>query len=1176
MLHTLSPRRLFSSRRSITKLAVWLAFIAFLAIGSTQLRTPSHTSINPSKPVTLALAASTSNTATSPASPNSPAEAYQNTLNGALANKGLPTNPDHYLPALRWSGATSLYSNLGIGDVIGSIQIFIATLCFSIGSFIWTILFTVAKYALSADLLKNASYAIDSTFASLANTFTSTALLTVLLALTAGYAAVSYLRRGRGPGPFRIILAFIIPIGFLQTLALTANTSTANALAHGVSSSNYSSPLGAPAWLAVQADKFISDVINPISTGISSIGIGGNPITNDTTAPSSSPSCANYYAALDGQYQYELNQGSNATDLASLSTLSTIWQDSYLNEYTAAQFSTAPYASNASCRILEFNAHIPQNEQQMITQASYPNGALPVNSSSTLYGLGLSTSSNTQSQEESALWAYSACNYQNGQWTVNPGWDNTGSVTPITPAECSNWWNSGNTNNALVVNSFDQVQPLLTSSNGPTAQAGLEMSTLLGHEPVTSIIDGLVALITTIAMMITLGAVIVGSLLAQIGLIVLMIMLPASLFLVATPGKLRAIGTRLLKLTGGFLMGRFALTAALALITLLMGTMYNITKGTTSNPVIEMAIPILTIFLLRFLTKKAGFGSISSFQGAAMLPLAAAASLSGERSLSRSFSNARPVSTLASAPSRGLSALGQKKREYAITASKLRHPGQAVGAALRGEAVNYPLRSPKKDLASTAQARLAASQRASRKASTSPSEFALLASQAHGLTPGTKLGAKLQAASAGLGAKLTPSLITASLAGARLGAMAPPLTRGSLTNMAKNIGLPSSPLTSAQITGLRSTTAASLGLPPSAMLTSSSGISVMAPLSRSSSGALEIPPNYGPTATRAALGNGLNYLPASQIARRIGESDDAFATRMAATAIAAGLITESGAQADVLPAALGVEPNSDGSLPSQAEARLNTLGTNGGEFLPENAFSLGIDPSNFAIANAWLEDYSAPLAQPYEEQLQLQSDEIAALEHQREFIMENTKSVLDSLTSLGSLAQEFSAPGSLSTQESRINLESRLEAAIGAITSSLGTFGDSANLAATSVGIAQAALAQDAERIDNLAFNPQEPVEGVKEIFTNLDSFQNAIAPLYRPDASPNEQSAALSAISSFVDNASNQVQSTYQETLNNITKTSARLKTNHDLTAQSIATIAPQGAIPKSSKFLLRRNRVR
>jgi len=169
---------------------------------------------------------------------------------------------------------------------------------------------------------------------------------------------------------------------------------------------------------------------------------------------------------------------------------------------------------------------------------------------------------------------------------------------------------------------------------GATAQGlGTVNSTVTamwGNNPTQRFLDGLIALITALVYVYALGALAIGSIIAQFGLVMLLSLLPITLLLLALPtkeGSRNATGLKLLKMTFAFFASKLTLIVVLLLLIQSIGIFQSLATGLVTGgyaSIVYAIIPLACLFLVRKLLAAVGAANLTSMGGALAMPLAGA------------------------------------------------------------------------------------------------------------------------------------------------------------------------------------------------------------------------------------------------------------------------------------------------------------------------------------------------------------------------------------------------------------------------------------------------------------------------------------------------------------------------------------------------------------------------
>ena len=558
------------------------------------------------------------------------------------------------LPAWRWKGDTSLYSNYGSKDGLTGkpVMSVLASMMFSLASFIWGILLEVVKIGLSYNMVDTAARAINAGFIGLTNTLQSSGLVWVLFLMAAVVAAKAVLKGDilRVAG---VLIAIVIPVAATHALADNA--------ADGIETSkaDYRAPKGSPAWIAGKGVGYVTEIGTFLGSGFGlTTTIGGAPEAADAAANAANPNCVNYINTLYDQYSGYLRDGAafdqadptGATggaapqtnydigNMNSLKTVSYLWQRSFLANWEQAQFNDPAYGSRMSCHFLERANDVSPIEQAQLAgiTAGYPDQGTSSEIARATFEL------REDKALESQMFGWAACEYDvaTSSWSVNPAWAKAGEAET---SDCDVWRTKGGGD--LDKWEWGKRKSLVESTEGTgdeIADGNLitvrhTVFAFWGHNAGERLLSGLITLITSGIYAYALGGLAIGSVIAQLGLVIMLILLPATLLMLAMPSKTKGrseIGKKMLKLTGGFFLGKLTLTVVMVLLLQSIVTLEAIFNDSNSG-LINMIIPLGALFLLKKLLTMIGVGNLTSISGAVGMSSAAALAATGDQQLQR-------------------------------------------------------------------------------------------------------------------------------------------------------------------------------------------------------------------------------------------------------------------------------------------------------------------------------------------------------------------------------------------------------------------------------------------------------------------------------------------------------------------------------------------------------------
>jgi hypothetical protein len=514
------------------------------------------------------------------------------------------------LPSFRWTN-TAPDDQSGFFDGGVKVTTSVAAIFVSMAGFLWSITLKLMEVAATLDLTSLVGTMVDRGFSSFASAVFASGLLVVVL-LVVLLAMLKELSRGNTVQVLRTIGTALIPIALLSTLAANAGNSTDNFTA-----------TGSPAWFAQEGVK----IVDQVGSGIGS-GFGVLPGTAALLSPKSAnlePSCTTY---MNGLYnQFYVAKGLTPPDLSTdagasgfytgsgggqLALLSRLWQSGFYEPWTRVQFGSPAgdidYGTKMGCHQLEWRNNYSADEQRAVMGVGLTASGVSAakQSSSELY-----RPRGKENEASGYIFFWGACNLNDGAWSADPSF---AAISSIDGDWCSNAWATGDLRGELQWKNEDSVRDK-ASANQAGEDAAEAVVNYKGHNGGERMAQGLILLLTAGVYLWALGALAVGAIFAQLGLVLLLFLLPGTLMLIALPGqKGKAIGTKFLKMTGGFLASKLVITVVLAL---LLQTILVVTAVLSSiAPMLAWLAPLLAVFLLHFLLKAAGLGQLLKPSGA--------------------------------------------------------------------------------------------------------------------------------------------------------------------------------------------------------------------------------------------------------------------------------------------------------------------------------------------------------------------------------------------------------------------------------------------------------------------------------------------------------------------------------------------------------------------------------
>jgi len=539
------------------------------------------------------------------------------------------------LPAWRWRTSFLLESQSGINNVTTPMASFIASAFFFVSALLWWALTGLVHYAMTMDVVEQAAFAINQTFATFADTLGGSGIVWFLLVATVLVAIRVWMRTQNSGSLVRIILIFIVPVATMQGLASTAgDATTGNPL-----------PTGSPAWIAHTGSSMINEVGGNLGSGFGLLAASGSAASSPLEMATAEPSCASYIDTLHTQYVAHRNDGpgdetvllENRADEAVI-TVSNLWQRSFLANWTAAQYGSEIYGSRLYCHQLEHNVRAPAAEQATL-------GALagwPANPSLDIFRMP-----SDAKEREPYLFHWAACAHT-GAWGPTDGWEQVGGLTA---GDCASWWSDGDVGGGAIGrenlrwNRQSQLDSDIdvTGANAADEEAIFAVQETVesywGHNSGGRFLNGLFSIFTAMVYMWALGGLALGAIIAQLGLVILLMLLPATILLLAIPskqGRQHQAGPRLLKLTLGFMAAKLALVVTITLLLQSVTVLQNLVAlttgaGSATGMLFHLIIPVVAVFIVRKVLKTLGVGDLTKISGAIGMSSAVAAAASGDQ-----------------------------------------------------------------------------------------------------------------------------------------------------------------------------------------------------------------------------------------------------------------------------------------------------------------------------------------------------------------------------------------------------------------------------------------------------------------------------------------------------------------------------------------------------------------
>ena len=522
------------------------------------------------------------------------------------------TSPLDLLPAWRWNsfplnvsfdgGLTGMIKSIGsVGPNV------IAGFFFLLSGLIWKVILYFINLATSTDVISMASNSIDTGFYSVAsiifgkdmNLSSSSGILIIAIGVFI-FALGRLVAKGKNANILRMVVTFILPLTLMYGIATLSNPDRITALNKArdtrvVGTGNFCDNLitGTPSWIGCIGTTVVDQVASQIATMPSIVSSSMANTVNEGNS-TEKYSCEKYMSVLYNAYAevssgrggniMSFNSGDKKVNSATMEA-SLLWQRSWLSLWSGANMGTSdPRVGNATCHILEYNNDIPPSEQAMIAKEAYQSGLAGIESEKAYAAITGGSASNgfpfypwiacqgnpddkTQKTWE-LLWSSGSDDGgTNCDGWLKGGWINTSDGG----YDFLNWGKLGDlTNDYNVATSKIGANSVVTTKSLMNAKA--VVSTYRNDRVWDRVLLGFVAMAAATAMAFVLGLVSLGAVVAQVGLVLLLIWLPVTLFIIAVPFRTKdgdgksELGMKLLKLTFGFMTSKFILLLTMLLI----------------------------------------------------------------------------------------------------------------------------------------------------------------------------------------------------------------------------------------------------------------------------------------------------------------------------------------------------------------------------------------------------------------------------------------------------------------------------------------------------------------------------------------------------------------------------------------------------------------------------------
>ena len=604
------------------------------------------------------------------------------------------------LPAYRWKQANSMTNTYGVADVGNVYFSAIAQLLFMFAGFVWWLLLELIRLALQLDPLfsNNIGKEVNNLFYGISSGV-SAGFVWFACVATVLVAMITPLRSKGAPSIMSVVVMVMLPLGTLWAMT-TAADPTKDVI--GVGSPVWFGRQGV--MMIDQTTGFASDVMsNAMSATKMNSGEGAGAGGSGPSCTAYNTALKNAFQAAWATDAARPNEdaaakktlldspvtpdpatnlrGAQHTGAGTMISLSNLWESAYVPQYIAAEFGGEKAGWDIYCHYMERDTGTSAAEQATIgAAAGYPatsavklgpvaiseERVIPVGDRVNPNSDGSGTPapatqeagdtwpeagpyigtdptwSAKEKKEQAQLMLWAACKNSGDVFTAKTGWAEYGELTDD---QCKEWWSSGKIIDNLQWSedtARDNKWTPCSSKDGDCASEVSQMYLAMhGKNAGQRVFAGAFSLATAAAYMYVFGMVGLGVLIAKVGLLLMLMALPVTLFLLALPkwrvdpktAQRNATGMKLMRKTFGFAAATavFQLVVVFAVLTiaLIRSVLFTFTGGLGGT--VDMIAPLLALFLMTKMMKQLGLGNLTRPSGALGLAAAAAAGAGAEK-----------------------------------------------------------------------------------------------------------------------------------------------------------------------------------------------------------------------------------------------------------------------------------------------------------------------------------------------------------------------------------------------------------------------------------------------------------------------------------------------------------------------------------------------------------------
>ena len=479
----------------------------------------------------------------------------------------------------------------------------LASFFFQIAGVIWYILLALVKLATEGDILNSAAKTLDGIFHDVAKPIVQSPYLLGALVVFVGIWTIwRVLKHGYGHA-IRKLFQALVP------LALVGIIFNAAASDNGTGRVPFS-----PAWIVKGVDS-LSNQLGKITF-----------VALTPPQQANAPSCEQYEAGLQAEFA---SNASSTTNTAVPEAMNDLWEQSYLYAWGAAQFYDANTGKRVDCRVLESANNVDPSTQSIVQQLGSTQASMPANPPG--WNKTIFNDTGMSDALTATATAFAACQYVDGQWQVTKaGLLNTSAGDGPTANDCSVWWHgkvaaSGSfpDNGAAFCSACNgQTLGQINGEQAPGDPLGTEfLNAYNGNNSGSAVVYGFFALISALFYAFALGALTLGTFLAQFILIAVLCALPLLLIAMAVSDRAEEMAHRIVLIGARTMVAKTVFLIVIGLLTTLVEVANSLVGGAGNGLGVVFAAaiaPLLAFAGLHMLMKQFNMHGMLSLKGAVL------------------------------------------------------------------------------------------------------------------------------------------------------------------------------------------------------------------------------------------------------------------------------------------------------------------------------------------------------------------------------------------------------------------------------------------------------------------------------------------------------------------------------------------------------------------------------